>query len=78
MKPNSQIWNQLRSKVGIFDGKDGGEKSKAIVPLTTKYSKSFQRSFVFGSIIVHIHIWMYTEFRTHEPTVYMEFRGIEQ
>ncbi len=32
--------------------KNGGGKSRASVPLTTKYSKSFQISFVIGSIIV--------------------------
>jgi hypothetical protein len=32
--------------------KNGGAKSRATVPLTTKYIKSFQRSFVIGSIII--------------------------
>jgi hypothetical protein len=32
--------------------KNGGGKSRATVPLTTKYIKSFQRSYVIGSIIV--------------------------
>jgi hypothetical protein len=56
MKPNNQIWNQLSIwimvKGGYFWWKNEGGKSRATIPLTTKYSKSFQRSFVIGSIIV--------------------------
>ncbi len=57
MKPNNQIWNQLRIWTMVLGGyfwwkKNGGGKSCATVPLTTKYIKSFQRSFDIGSIIV--------------------------
>ncbi len=38
--------------MGIFDEKNEGGKSPATVTLTTKYSKSFERSFVIGSIFV--------------------------
>jgi hypothetical protein len=38
--------------VVIFGEKNEGGKSRATVTLTTKYSKSFERSFVIGSIIV--------------------------
>jgi hypothetical protein len=34
--------------------KKGGGKSRATVPLTTKYIKSFQRSFVIGSNCIFI------------------------
>ncbi len=49
--------------MGTFDEKNGGGKSRATVPLTTKYIKSFQRSFVIDSIIV----FSFEGIRIHEP-----------
>jgi hypothetical protein len=54
--------------------KKGGGKSRATVLLTTKYIKSFQRSFVIGSIIV----FLFEGIRNSVYTNYTEFRGIEQ
>jgi hypothetical protein len=49
--------------------KNGGGKSRATVPLTTKYIKSFQRSFVIGSIIVF-------SFEGIRNSVYTNLHGI--
>jgi hypothetical protein len=54
---------------GHFDEKNGDGKSRAAVPLTTKYIKSFQRSFVLGSIIVF-------SFEGIQNSVYTNLYGI--
>jgi hypothetical protein len=51
--------------------KNGGGKSRAIVPLTMKYIKSFQRSFVIGSIIVF-------SFEGIRNSIYTNLHGIPQ
>jgi hypothetical protein len=65
----------------LFIKKNGGSKSRATVPLTTKYIKSFQRYFVIGSIIVFsfegIRNSVYTNLHGI-PRNSAEFRGIEQ
>jgi hypothetical protein len=55
--------------VGPFDEKNGGGESRATVPLTTKYIKSFQRSFVIGLIIVF-------SFEGIRNSVYTNLHGI--
>jgi hypothetical protein len=76
MKENiytQSLWDECMNHgprwVLLMKKKNRGGKSRATVPLTTKYSKSFQRSFVIGSIIVfsfggirnsiymNLHIW---------------------
>ncbi len=55
--------------MGTFDEKNGDGKSRTAVPLTMKYIKSFQRSFVLGWIIVF-------SFEGIQNSVYMNLYGI--
>jgi hypothetical protein len=54
--------------------KNRGGKSRATVPLTTKYSKIFQRSFVIGWKIVLSFEGLWNSY----TRTYTEFRGISQ
>jgi hypothetical protein len=59
--------------------KNGGGKSRSTIPLTTKYFKSVQRSFVIGSIIVFSFEGIWNSVYTNLygiPRNFAEFCGI--